>query len=230
MLSLIDLEAYFARLMTPVAGRRLVEKARREAPIRLVQSRMSNVITHYQSRKMGKTLATESRTVEFPALITYEFDSAVLEYHPQPVKLDIIVTDGGARKPYRLQHTPDFLILRDDQILIEEWREEQRLLRLSEKNPGRYERDENGWRMPEVEAQLRDMGIHYRLRTPDEHPHQFIQNISFLADYLAADYPPVGAKELEGMRSCFSERAAMTIGDLIEAGRAAGSLKHGGEE
>lgn len=47
MLSLVALEDLFARLGTPEAGRNLVRKARREAPVRAVQSHRSNVITKY---------------------------------------------------------------------------------------------------------------------------------------------------------------------------------------
>jgi len=204
MLTSIDLEMYFARLGTPMAGRRLVEKARRDSPVRTVQSRTGNVITHYQSRKMGRSLAAESRTVEFPAMVSYEFDPAILEYYAQPCKLDIIATDGGTKKPFRLQHTPDFLILREDQILIEEWREDTRLQKLAEKYPGRYQYDDSGWQVPEIAEQLAEIGICYRLRTPDEHPHQFLQNIQFLADYLSSDCPPVGEKELAAIKNCFT--------------------------
>lgn len=218
MLGIQDLEEYFVRLGTPTAGRKLVTLARRGAPVREVQSRIGNVLTYYQSKKMQRTLAAESRTVEFPAFVSYEFDKDVIEYHPQPVKLDIIATDNGTKKPFRLQHTPDVLVLRKSQITIEEWRTEPRLIRLSQKYPGRYERNENGWRWPEVEAELAEMGIGYRLRTPDEHAQLFIRNIEFLADYLAADCPPVGLTELGAMRSCFANRAAITIGELIDLG------------
>jgi putative transposase len=219
MLNTIELEEYFSHLATPVAGRRLVEKARKESPVRAVQSRMGNVITHYQSRKMGRTLAAESRTVEFPAMVSYEFDNKILEYYAQPVKLDIVGTDNGTKKPFRLQHTPDFLILGTNQIRIEEWREEPRLLKLAEKYPDRYEFNESGWRMPEVEAQLAGIGLTYCLRTPAEHPHQFLQNLQFLADFLSPDYPPVGVRELAAIKSCFDGRASMTIAELIAEGR-----------
>jgi putative transposase len=219
MLNTIELEEYFSHLATPIAGRRLVEKARKESPVRVVQSRMGNVITHYQSQKMGRTLAAESRTVEFPAMVSYEFDDAILEYYPQPVKLDIIATDNGTKKPFRLQHTPDFLILNKNQIRIEEWREESRLLKLAEKYPGRYEFNQSSWRIPEVEAQLDEIGLTYCLRTPAEHPHQFLQNLQFLADFLSSDYPSVGVSELAAIKSCFDGRASMTIAELIAEGR-----------
>ena len=47
MLSLVALEDLFARLGTLEADRNLVRKARREAPVRRVQSHRSNVITKY---------------------------------------------------------------------------------------------------------------------------------------------------------------------------------------
>lgn len=65
MLELCDLEALFAELGTPDAGRRLIMKAREQAPVRQVRSTGTNVITLLASRKMGREIATESRKVEY---------------------------------------------------------------------------------------------------------------------------------------------------------------------
>ena len=88
MLTLVELHDLFDRLGTPPAGRQLVETARRLAPVRQVQSNSSIVITRYASRKMGRLVGCESRTVEYPAVIQYEHDPEVLEYYAQPVKVD----------------------------------------------------------------------------------------------------------------------------------------------
>jgi hypothetical protein len=37
-MGVVELEAYFVRIQLPEAGRWLIEKARREAPVRQVQS------------------------------------------------------------------------------------------------------------------------------------------------------------------------------------------------
>ena len=61
LLGLIELSALFDRLGTPEKGRRLVEKARKDAPVRDIQSHSGNVITWYYSKKMGRLEGTESR-------------------------------------------------------------------------------------------------------------------------------------------------------------------------
>lgn len=217
MLDLIGLNTLFDRLGTPSAGRRLVEKARREAPVRDIQSRSGNVITWYSSRKMGGLLiGTESRTVEFPAAIQYEHDPQVLEYYPQPCELDLILPGVGRIQSSRLQHYPDFLIIRDNQILIEEWREEKRLEKLAKKYPGRFIKEDDGWHFPIVEEHFAERGITYRLRSANEHPPQYVQNIIFLSDYLSPSWPPVEQKKIDSLGSVIAEKGVLPLSDLIK--------------
>jgi hypothetical protein len=119
---------------------------------------------------MGRAIGTESRTVEFPAAIQCEHDKKVLEYYTQPGEADIRLPAQGKGKSSRLQHLPDFLIIREDQILVEEWREEKRLEKLSAKYPDRFFKKDGEWRFPAVEEHFAAMGITYRLRSADEHP------------------------------------------------------------
>jgi len=214
MLVLQDLEELMDRLGTPDAGRQLVRKARREAPVRKVKSHLSNVITLFVSRKMDRSIATESRTVEYPAVITYERDASVLEYFAQPVKLKIIYMDANGKK-CSFMHTPDFLVVRKDGILIEEWREEKRLLAHAVKYPGRYVREEDGWRSPFVEEQLAAMGITYRLRSADEHPRCYIRNLLFLGDYLDAGGDALDPAVKKTLRGLFVDRAAIHLREVL---------------
>ena len=217
MLSFIELNNLFDRLGTPSAGRRLVEKARREAPVRDIQSNSGNVITWYCSRKMGGlSIGTESRTVEFPAVIQYEHNPLVLEYFPQPCKLDLIMTGIGGIKS-RVPHIPDFLIILEDQILIEEWREEKRLEKLAKKHPSRFIKKDDGWHYPIVEEQLAEMGITYRLRSADEHPRQYVQNLIFLSDYLSSASLPVDQKKINILQNVLAEKGVLTLTDLMKS-------------
>lgn len=219
MLSTIELNAFFDRLGTPSAGRRWVEKARGEAPVRDIQSHSGNVITWYLSKKMGRAIGTESRTVEFPAVIQYEHDPQVLEYYSQPGEVDLILTDEGKTKPSRLQHWPDFLVIRSDQILVEEWREEARLEKLAAKHPGRYVKEDSGeWRFPVMEEHFADMGITYRLRSADEHPRQYVQNLEFLSDYLSTSCPPVERGKIDILKGFLAEKGMATLAELIKYG------------
>lgn len=219
MMDLAELDAYFVRVSLPDAGRRLVEVARRESPVRKVQSRLGNVLTRFPSRKMKRAVTAESRTVEFPALVQYEHDPFVLEYYAQPVMLDLRITARGATKPSRLQHTPDFLLLREDCVCIEEWREEARMEKLAIKYPGRFTKKGGSWSYPEVEAYLHGLGIQYRLRTATEHPEILVQNLLFLADYYVPDVEPLSAVALNAIHECLREYGALPLADLITLGK-----------
>ncbi|MBL0210762.1 MAG: DDE-type integrase/transposase/recombinase [Holophagaceae bacterium] len=215
MLTQIELHDLFKSLGTPSAGMRLVQKARKEAPVREVQSHRGNVITRYASQKMGRAIAAESRTVEFPAIVQYEHDPKILEYYPQPVKLDLMLTERGTKKPFRLQHTPDFLLITTDGFRLEEWREEERLIGLARKTPGRYLRTDDGWRFPEAEEYLASLGIDYRLHSADEHPQQYVQNLIFLGDYLTPGWPPVEQKAIATLKGFFEGQAVIPLVHLI---------------
>jgi putative transposase len=214
MLTLFELEDLFTRLGTPEAGRNLVRKARREAPVRPVKSHLSNVITRFCSRKMQQVISAESRTVELPAILRYEHDPKVLEFHAQPVKLFVDLPDKNGRILQTAQF-PDFLVVTEDGIFLDEWREEPRLLRLAMKYPGRTYRGADGWRFPAMETLLADQGITYRLRSSDEHPGTLIQNLQFLGDYLDPEAPAVPTPVLGRLLERFTEQAAIHLNELL---------------
>ncbi len=220
MLSLVELRRLFDLHGTPPGGRALIEEARRNAPVRKVRSNSNNVITRFSSRKMSRFIDTESRTVEYPAVVMYEHDDKVLEYYAQPVKLDLKWQAPSAKKPFRTPHTPDMLLIREDGFWIEEWKEERKLLDLHEKNPERFFKENGEWRYPAAEEKLRDLGISYRIRTADEHPRTYIQNLTFLSDYLDTRWPSVEDEHLEAIHAQFQGQAAIPLLHLIERGKA----------
>jgi len=228
MLTLIELHDLFDRLGTPLTGRQLVETARRLAPVRQVQSNSSNVITRYASRKMGRLVDCESRTVEFPAVIQYEHDPEVLEYYAQPVKIEYFPEDAQGKRSTRAAHTPDFLLVCRNGLILDEWRQEDRLARLSTEHPGRYLKEGEIWRFPVMEALLSERGIEYRMRSSREHPQVFIQNLTFLSDYLNPASQPVGDHEMEMIRVLFDQEPAILLQDLVLRGQPADPPPDGG--
>jgi putative transposase len=174
---------------------------------------------------MARLVDTESRTVEYPAVIMYEHNSKVLEYYAQPTKLDLKWHESGKRRPSRLQHTPDFLLVQEDGFWIEEWKEEARLQALSSDKPDRIFKDQEEWRSPVVEEHLRNLGISYRLRSANEHPRTFIQNLVFLSDYLDPSWPAVEESHLVAIQSQFKDQATLPLLHLLDRGRLAESGK-----
>lgn len=216
MLSREGLVQLFDHLCTPQPGRRLVEKARVEAPVREVKSRGSNVITFLASQKMGRGLRTESRHIEFAAAVDHEHNPNVLEYYAQPCKLDLELIEAATGKVHRIHHFPDFLVLRNDRIVLEEWKPVEKLVRLAEKYPYRYEQDRDcRWRAPQIERYLGEQGISYCICTEESIPRRRVENLLHLADYFHPAAEPCDEQELRRLQAALVEHGALYIADLM---------------
>lgn len=206
MLSQLELNELFTRHGIPSAGRILIHEARDAGPAREIQRRTDTVRTRYQSRKMGRPVLAESRTVELPAIVLYENDKSVFEYWPQPFKIDLLV-EGLKNGRTRTQHVPDALLITETGFRVEEWREEQRLLEAAQKNPKRFYKDDAGrWHHVPAEEYLSALNIEYRLRSADELPRIFVANLNFLADFARADAPPVPEEVATAIRTVVHEK------------------------
>src|SRR5215831_9688050 len=97
-------------------ARKVMKGIRSSEPVRSRQSRVGNWTGRYASDKMGRTIQFESRTEEFPAIVSYEHDKAVLEFYDQPSKIEMRYMSGGEQpRPLAFWHTPDFFVLRKDE-------------------------------------------------------------------------------------------------------------------
>jgi putative transposase len=215
MLTDAALEQHLVALKTPSAGRALVRQIRELSPVRDLQERMDGVRTRFISRKMERALYAESRTCEFPAIFLREYDPQTLELWPQPCQLDLFV--HGLKQKTRVQHTPDLFLICESELVIEEWRTEERLRLLAQKRPQHFYKDETGrWHYIPAEEYLEPLGITYRLRSADEHPRDFISNLHFLEDYTQEVAPPVPEQELKRLRALLSEHRKLRHLDLVE--------------
>lgn len=214
------LNEYMDRLGIPASGRRLIERAHQHGPARKVQSNGISVVGAVQSEKMGQPIPYESRTLEYPAIVLYEHDPKVAAYFAQPFQLDLKLTDGGTKKPFRLGHYPDFLVLRDNEILVEEWRESSRLQRIQRDHPGRLSYEQDGWHWPDVEEHLQNYGFTYRIRTRDSLPDTYLANVRFLADYFHSSSPPLSTQAREALSRVFGERLSIPLHELIDKAKA----------
>lgn len=155
MLDKSQLHELFEKLGVPSAGRTLVQKARKEAPVRQVQSRGGNVITMMASRKMGREIRTESRHLEFATAIDLEFDESVLEFYPQPCELNLELTDHSTGEIHHIRHVPDFLSIGQTRIEFQECKSHAKLQRLAQRWPWRYVQGQDGqWHSPLLQQHL----------------------------------------------------------------------------
>jgi putative transposase len=177
-------EQWCRRLGLHTETRDLLARLRSAPPARRVQGRAHNVSGAYASRKMGRTIQFESHTVELWAIYTMEYDPQVLEFFDQPnvgLKLRYL---GPSGRPATASHTPDFLVLRQGEASLEEWKTEERLRTLVLTQPGRYQQTEaGGWRCPPGEAAAQALGLTYRVRSAAELTPTAIRNLILLEDY-----------------------------------------------
>lgn len=215
MLNKEQITELFEHLGTPRAGRELILKARTHAPVRNVQAWGDNVITLLVSRKMGHEIRTESWHIERAAAVNHEFDDQVIEYYAQPCELKLELVDGASGEIRNIRHFPDFLVIRDDGFTLEEWKSEQKLARLAERYPYRYQRDQNGnWYSPQIEEQLAELGIRYRIFSDDSIPRRRVENLLHLADYLLPTAEPVAEHDLLRLKQALQEHGALYFSEL----------------
>src|ERR687887_2786240 len=146
-------------------ARVLLQQIRTTGPARAVRSAAGNVSGRYPSRKMGVTIQFESHRNELAAIYAMEHSHAVVEYwdQPPPIKLAYRTQAGRA---IGVLHTPDFFVLRTDAAGWEEWKLEDDLRRLAERQPQRYCRTAEGrWRCPPGEAYAQACGLSCQLRS-----------------------------------------------------------------
>lgn len=216
MLSKQELHALFEALGTPCAGKSLVQKARKEAPVRSVQSRGGNVVTMMSSQKMGREIRTESRHLEFAAAVHLEFDNAVFEFYPQPCELHFEVTDPETGEIHHIHHTPDFLSIGAKRIELIECKSQAKLQALAARYPWRYRQDSDGnWYAPLLEAYFADLGITYRLWSERALSPLRTENLLHLADYLLPGAQECPKPVLETIQNVLQEHGHACVAELL---------------
>ena len=130
------------------SGRDLIAQVQTGPPARPVEGGGGNVCGRYPSRKMQCTIQYESRTVEFPFVMSCEIDSEVVAYYDQPVCLSLRFRGKDGRDVV-VGHIPDFLMLGHVFAGVVECKDESRLEALAARHPARYVRGEDQvWRCP----------------------------------------------------------------------------------
>ncbi|SPB14786.1 integrase catalytic region [Caballeronia novacaledonica] len=218
MLTKAQLAELFERLGTPPAGQKLIANARIQAPVREVTSRGGNVITVLASQKMGREIRTESRHIEFAVAVTKEHAADVLEYYAQPCELKLNLVDESTGEFKKIQHFPDYLTVRSDGFTLEEWKSEAKLLRLADKYPYRYVRASDGqWYSPQIEQQLAERGVRYRIFSEDCIPRRRVENLLHLADYFLPGAEPLPPDSVGRLNAALAEHGALSFFELLEA-------------
>ena len=207
----------------------LIQRIRHSPPARNVKGGRGNVRARVPSYKMGVTIQSESRTVEKPGLrVFYEYaemipasdESPVLEYYDQPEKIALKYRSKKERA-VTAWHTPDFFVIREDGAGWEEWKTEKELETLSEKQPHRYCRDEQGqWRCPPGELYASTFGLSYRLRSDAEINWNLYSNLEFLYEYLTTSRNQKLQRHQLELVQVVGEKEGILLKDLLRSDEA----------
>lgn len=192
---------------------REIEYIRKSEPSRRVKSRVKNVSGFYPSSKMGITIQFESRTVELAAIYEKEHDINILEYYDQPPSFPIKYKIKD--KVHGHLYTPDFFVISEEWIGWEEWKTEEDLLKLSEKQPYRYCLNERGqWSSPPVEVYAKERGLSFRIRLSKEIDWVYQRNIRFLEDYLL-NQPTISTLSKTTLQTIVKSSPGIKINELL---------------
>ncbi len=162
MLSITELEEYFAVHKLPEAAREYV-RFTRESPSRLVgEQARSNVCTWFMSRKTNQSIQTESRTGEYALALELEYAADVLEFWDQPPPLSVIRTYKNGRKMPG-SYTPDLLAMRHAGPEVLEVKAEQEIQRLLQKHPDDWQQTATGVAYLPAKKALDAIGLRYRV-------------------------------------------------------------------
>ena len=216
MLDSQQLDILCRKLGVTESGRKLIDSIRESSPVRRVGGGRSNICVRFPSQKMGVTIQAESHKVELPFIYELEHDSDVIEYYDQPTHL-VLRYPGKNGRNLGVTHTPDFLVTRENWIEFVECKPEEELILLAEKNPHRYQKDEDeNWICPPGEAAAKEYGLFYRVWSSAEINWVFQDNIRFLEDYLRTDCPEPLKRDIEAIRNWVNERTATTLDELLK--------------
>ncbi len=210
-----ELLQWCQRLNLSPEARNVIEQIRLSDPARRVQSGTRNVSGTYPSKKMSCTIQFESHRVELADVYEMEYDDDAIEYYDQPptFKLEYFSTNGRRQV---VMHTPDYFAIRKETAGWDECKTEEQLEELSEKNPNRYCRGEDGeWRCPPGEAYAEQFNFYYRVRSSKNINWIFQRNIQFLEDYLRVDQPAVDNSAREAVLAVVSAEPSIKLEEVF---------------
>ncbi len=207
------LTTWFESSGLPAQALTTIERLRDSDPERRPKG-PNNVKGFYSSAKNGCAIGYESHTNELPTGLEFEYDPDVVEYHSQKGKVKLIYLDATGKKVGVLT-TPDFFVLRRNGAGFVECKTEDKLVELAESMPNRYVRQADGsWRCPPGEDAAAKLGLTYEIRSSAGINRVLTRNLQFFDDYFRRDYPALGAKVVDALRTAVKESQGICYADL----------------
>jgi hypothetical protein len=203
--------------LTPT-GVAYVQRVRATEPARRVGgTRFLSVAGRFPSTKMGRSIQAESRTGEYPLVLTLELDDEVLEYFDQPESISLRRRRNEKNRvdPY----TPDFLVLRRSVVEIIEVKPSREVIKRAEAHPDEWGKQNGHWIHLPVAEHFNSLGIRYRIHRVEDISPNRAANLGLL---LSAREAPVTAHEdvaWAAAQTLLSSGKPLTLHGLAEKAR-----------
>ena len=216
MLSSKEFIQWCNRIGLSKEARDFIMQIRSSEPVRLAKGQGCNVVGHYPSRKMGRTLQFESHRCELSFIQVMERDDDVLEIWDQPAKLRLTYLSKNGRK-VTARHTPAFLICHRHYAEFIECKTEDKLIELAEEYPNRYRRGEDDkWLCPPGQECTNPLGIRYTLHSSATINPTYVRNIEFFDDYFREPTVAVSEETRQVILSVVKSQPGITLAELLE--------------
>ena len=184
-------------------------------PARNVEGSTKNATGTTTCPKMRCAIDTESATVECKAALNHIFDDATIGYVSQPKALELDYY-GKNEKRVRSRYVADFMVLRRNECVIEEWKPPLDLAEFVKKHPGRYEIDQRGLlRSRPAERAAEQLGFKYVIRVGTDISTCRALNQRSLKSYLHEHALAHFAEQMSLLRDFFSRRAFANLAELL---------------
>ena len=211
----LALQTYFRWLGLRPEAQELLQHLRSSPPSRTPGAQHGNMPIWYPSKKMQCIIKAESAKVEFAFLLEAEHSDDVLEIWDQPPSIPLSYRDKRNHLQQPL-HTADYFVFRYGSAGWEECKPVQELIRLTTKQPNRYQLDEHGhWRCPPGEEFAARLGLTYRVRSSDQINWAAQENALYLEDYYQhLEKLVVPEEDLEVLHRIVNEHPGITLAAL----------------
>lgn len=214
MLNEQELEVLFEAHNIPLPARNRIQDIRRNAPIRRTDGADKSVKVRYVSTKMGFVIEAEAFHTEYAAIRTWDNSPEVLEFYPQPTRLNISYKSRTGR-PIGVAITPDAFLITKHGFVFVECKTEDELLKLSIQAPQRFMKEGERWRSPPAEQSAAELGCQFTIRSSAENNWTLISNLEFLEDYQRIWRNPENQIEEEQVLRVVNEKRFLSTRDLI---------------
>lgn len=210
-----ECDAHLTRHGVTDAGRERVDRIRHSRPERRVRPGPGRFTGSYPSQKMGANREYES-SIELAAMMQFERDPAVAEYYAQPKGTLPLVYAGRNGRKVRTQHTVDFFVISESYVGYVECKSEDKLVKLAESRPGRWQRDEDGvWRSAPAEESAALVGLGYRIQSSSAINWTLLENAEVLAPFLHPRDLFPDDRTVDKILSLVSREPGVTLEELV---------------